>query len=663
MTPEKPEKQDNQETRGFAVSNMDISTNPWEDFYSFSAGNWLRNHPVPADKPRWGAFEELSDFNSRSLKDILEWCSSGSAAPDEGENKQLGDFYISAMDTDTLEHLRFKPVEPFMNSIDRIDSIKSLMSYVHELHLSGIFPFFRIFSQTDEKNSSIYALYLYQGGLSLPDKDYYLLDLFSEIRKHYLKHVENVFFMYGTGREKAQSAAEIVLSIETDIARASRSRVELRDAEKNYNRVALSELDVKFPVLDLKRYFGKVGVPDITYVVIGQPEFFSQINTLLMERPLEEVKTYLRWIVLNVALPYLFSEAEEERFDMFNRKIRGQDKMEPRWKRVVRVIDQFMGESLGKMYVEEHFGPDSREKMTVLVNELREVFAERLSNLDWMTDATRKLALEKFERFRAKIGHPQKFRDYSKVEIRKDDYFGNICRCAAFELRRETARVGGPVDKDEWFMTPPTVNAYFSPPDNEIVFPAGILQPPFFDVKADDAVNYGAIGAVIAHEITHGYDDQGRRYDLEGNLRDWWSAEDEKNFTQRAKDVVDLYDSLEVMPDLHVNGSLTLGENIADFGGVSIAYEALQRHLDRSPESRRNIDGLTPEQRFFVSWAQMWKQNIMEQEARMLVTIDPHSPNKFRAMVPVMNHPKFAEAFRESKHDTGNPLIRHIQIW
>ncbi|MEM0155249.1 MAG: M13 family metallopeptidase [Thermoplasmataceae archaeon] len=648
---------------GFSVANMDTGIDPWKDFFLYSAGNWLKNNPVPSDKSRWGAFDELSDFNTGNLRNILEICAGMLPDPLGVVDPQLGDFYRSAMDVETLEHLKFKPVEQYIESIERIDSVNALVSYIHYLHLSGIFPLFQVYSQTDEKNSSIYALYLYQGGISLPDRDYYILDTFSEIRQHYLKHIEKVFRMYGFPEENARNAAGTVLSIETGIAKSSRSRTDLRDAEKNYNRMSLPDLDAKFQVFGFRQYLKKIGVPETDYLVVGQPEFFSYLNTLLTERPLEEIKIYVKWIVLNVALPYLFVEAEEEHFDMFNRKIRGQIKMEPRWKRSVHVIDQFMGEALGKIYVKEHFGPEARERMNALVKDLMEVFADRLASLSWMNEVTRERALEKFKRFRPKIGHPAKFRDYSSVEIRKDEYFGNVSRCAAFELRRETARVGRPVDKDEWFMTPPTVNAYFSPPDNEIVFPAGILQPPFFDVNADDAVNYGAIGAVIAHEMTHGYDDQGRRYDLEGNLKDWWSPDDERNFMQRASGIADLYSSLELLPGVHVNGKLTLGENIADFGGVSIAYEALQRHLERNRDLRKIIDGFTPEQRFFISWAQMWRQNVKEPEARMLLTIDPHSPNKFRAIVPAINHPGFVMAFGSQKGEKTNPIAKDIQIW
>jgi predicted metalloendopeptidase len=663
MTFEDRSNDDISRIRGFSVANMDTNVSPWKDFFLYSAGTWLRNNPVPSDKSRWGAFDELSDFNTGNLRSILERCAGMVPAPAGGIDPKLGDFYKSAMDVEALERLRFKPVEPFMEPIERIGSVKTLVSCIHNLHSSGIFPLFQVYSQTDEKNSSIYALYLYQGGISLPDRDYYLQDAFAEIRQHYLRHVEKVFRMYGLDQEKAHATAETVLSVEMEIAKYSRSRVDLRDAEKNYNRMSIPDLDAGFQALEFRQYLKSIGVPESEYVVVGQPEFFSHIGSLLAERPLEEVKAYVKWVVLNVAMPYLFAEAEEEHFDMFNRKIRGQAEMEPRWKRSVRTIDQFMGEALGKIYVREHFGPEAKEKMSVLVNDLMEVFADRLAGLPWMTEATRKSALEKFGRFRAKIGHPAKFRDYSPVEIRSDDYFGNVLRCASFELHRETARVGQGVDRDEWFMTPPTVNAYFSPPDNEIVFPAGILQPPFFDVNADDAVNYGAIGAVIAHEMTHGYDDQGRRYDLDGNLKDWWSQEDERNFMQRATEVADLYSSLELLPGLRVNGKLTLGENIADFGGVSIAYEALQRHLEKNRQLRKIVDGFTPEQRFFVSWAQMWRQNIREPEARMLLTIDPHSPNMFRAIVPAMNHPSFSKAFESRKDGEKNPIARNIQIW
>lgn len=647
---------------GFSTDHMDATVNPWENFYIFSSGTWIRNNPIPPNKTGWGTFQVLRERNDQLLGKILSRCSESDSSEDV--EKMLGVFYRSAMDTDKLEKLKFSPVEPEIQAIDRIETMQDLRQEVIHLHLSGISPFFRVLSRPDEKNTDIYALYFWQGGLSLPDRDYYLSDSFSEIRSHYLKHIVKYFSMFGVDGSTAEKYSRTVMAIETDLAQASRSQTDLRDAEKNYNRVEIGDLKTRMATLNVDEYLAGMGIPAIDYVVVGQPEFLDFLDGKLKDTPLEDLKVYLKWQVLVDSAPFLHSEAETEHFDMFNRKLRGQEDPEPRWKRAARVIDSLMGEALGKLYVRDYFGKDARDRMSIMVEDIKAVFRDRLKTLPWMTEETRIKALAKFERFRTKIGHPDKFRDYSSIKIVEDDYCGNAGRSGEFEVRREMDRVGKDVDRDEWYMSPPTVNAYFSAPDNEIVFPAGILQPPFFDVSADVAVNYGAIGCVISHEITHGYDDQGRRYDEKGNLRDWWNKDDERNFLEKAQDVVKQYSAKEALPGLHVNGELTLGENIADFGGVSIAYEALQRRLQREPELRKTIDGFTPEQRFFISWAQVWKENIREQQARMYVTMDPHSPNKLRATLPVYNHPDFEKAFPNSgKSEKKSVIDCKVTIW
>lgn len=649
---------------GFSVEHMDRSADPMTNFFIYAAGNWIKTHPVPSHKATWGGFEQLREKNTHDLRAILEECASGSSQGSDGIRKRLGEFYRSSMNTEKLESLGFSPVSGEMAELDAVKGVDSFAEVVSKLHSGGVFAFFRMFSRADRKNSSVYAMYLFQGGLSLPNRDYYTSDTFAELRQQYLKHMEKMFSLFGESAENAGAHAQAVLKVEMKLAGASRRQAELRDAEKNYNRVQVSDLNSKFPGLRLADYLKNLGVPAVEYVVVGQPEFFEALSSLISELKVEEFRAYLRWMALNSAAPFLFPKVEDEHFDMFSRKLRGQQEPEPRWMRSVHVIDQLMGEALGELYVRDHFGQASRERMAVLIDEVRAVFRDRITRLPWMTEETKEHALAKFARFRPKIGHPEKFRDYSSVEIREDDYYGNVSRCAAFEIGRQINRIGSKVDRDEWMMSPPTVNAYFSPPDNEIVFPAGILQPPFFDVNADDAVNYGAIGAVICHEMTHGYDDQGRRYDEEGNLRDWWKPEDGENFTERADRVVDLYSSLEPLPGLHVDGRLTLGENIADFGGVTIAYEALQRHLEKHPELRRKVDGLTPEQRFFISWAQLWRENIQEPEIRRRVSLDPHSPNKFRGCIPIYNHPEFEKVFSSfGKAQNAVTERGKIDIW
>lgn len=643
---------------GFSIDHMDKTVDPNHDFFLYAAGNWLSNNPIPEDKSLWGTFIQLMEKNTKDLHDILQRCSSSTNASDQ--EKMLGDLFRSVMDTGKIEELRFKPVEEYMNQVEKLNTIGEFLDYVSQLGSMGNSTLWGSYSSSDKKDSSVYSYYFSQGGLSLPNRDYYLLDSFEEIRKHYLKHMEKVFTMYGTDPAEAKLHARTILELETSLAEASRTQVELRDAEKNYNPVNLKDLDNQYPNLKLVKYLKAMEVPELQFIVIGQPEFFKHLDSVLSEANLEILKTHLKWNILHSAAPFLFSEMEDENFDMFARKIRGQPQQEERWKRAVHRVDQLLGESLGELFVREYFGEEARERMAIMIQDIKEVFEERLKKLEWMTEETKKQALVKFSRFRAKIGHPEKFRDYSSITINPSDYFGNVLRASQFEVRRHSQRSGKPVDRDEWFMTPPTINAYFSPPDNEIVFPAGILQPPFFDVAMDDAVNYGGIGAVISHEITHGYDDQGRRYDENGNLRNWWSKEDLDNFLERAKQVVELYNSLEVLPGLHVNGELTLGENIADFGGISIAYAALQRRLNKHPELRKEIDGLSPEQRFYISWAQAWRENIKEEESRLRVSTDPHSPNKFRAQIPIYNHPGFQEAFPPSKGDSEKNSIR---IW
>jgi putative endopeptidase len=421
--------------------------------------------------------------------------------------------------------------------------------------------------------------------------------------------------------------------------------VELRDPEKNYHKFLRGEFSAQTPALPWGVYFAGRDVADPAYEIVGQPEFFTVVNRLVGERPLADWKVYLRWRLVHGAAAYLPAAFEEENFNFYGRTLSGQPEPEPRWKRGAHIIDGSIGEALGQLYVDKYFTPAARARMNDLVENLKGVFHDRLEKVPWMTEATRAKALAKFTRFTQKIGCPEKFRDYSAITIRRDDLLGNVQRAAVFESRREIARVGKAVDRTEWHMTPETVNAYFNPQQNEIVFPAGILQPPFFDVSMDDAVNYGGIGVVIGHEITHGYDDEGRKYDADGNLNGWWTEADASAFEARAQRVVDEYSRFEVLPGLHVNGKLTLGENLADLGGVHIAYDALQRALARDPAKRRKVDGFTPEQRFFISFAQIWRTNIRDTEAQRLVTVDPHSPGRFRAYGPLLNVAEFYTAF------------------
>ena len=658
---EKIDPKERPEEAKFSIHNMDVNEDPMANFYRFANGKWIDTHPIPPDKSSWGGFMELRDRNIYILGKILEKCALESGNKRDIE-KMVGDFYVSIMDQKKLEEKKFEPVKPIMEKISNVRNKEEIVEVSQYLHSNGIGNFFSVFSMPDEKNSSVYAFYIYQGGLSLPNRDYYIQDSFQKTREDFVKHMQNMFTMYGYSDGESKDFADKVMKIETYIAKASRPQADLRDSEKNYNRISYSELNEKFGKLNLVKYLELSEVPKTEYIVVGQPEVLEAVNKMLEEFSLEDLKVYLKWNTINYAAPYLHEAAEMEHFDFFNRKLLGQEVPEKRWKKAVNIVDRSIGEALGELYVEQEFGKEARERMETMVNDIRSVFEEKLKNLPWMSEVTKKKALEKFSKFRAKIGYPTKFIDYSSIQIKKDDLLGNVMRSENFEFKRESSRIGEQVDRELWLMTPPTVNAYFSPTENEIVFPAGILQPPFFDATMDDAVNYGGIGGVISHEITHGFDDQGRRYDMDGNLKDWWTEEDAKKFTERADEVVKLYDSLEVLPGLHVNGKLTLGENIADLGGVSIAFEALQRRLKKNPELNRKIDGFTPEQRFFLSWAQIWRGNNREPEIRRRISIDPHSPNVFRGSIPVMNHEKFDSSFMElSKIKKG--LEKKIFIW
>ncbi len=648
----------------FSVNNMDQAADPGADFYRYACGTWLKKNPVPADKARWAAFDELQQRNWDLLRGLLESAAADEAAPARSPAREAGDFFASAMNTNRIEQLGLEPLRDDFARIDALSSPGEMMRLLADLQMRNISAMFDASISADDKNSAVYALYFSQGGLGLPDRDYYLAEGFAKQRTAYAAHVAKMLALAGAADEAAQAAAAKIFALETALAKASKSRADLRDPVANYHKFTAAEAEAKYPGLSLATFFTAAGIPALPELVVRQPEFFAALDTLARERPLEDWKVYLRWHVLRSAAPRLPAVFEEESFAFYGRTLRGQPVQEPRWQRAARTIDAVIGEALGQLYVEKYFPPDARARMNDLIDNLKGVFRGRLANVPWMTEPTRAKALVKFDRFSQKVGYPAKFRDYSTVEIRRDDYLGNVRRAAIFESKRELARIGKPVDKSEWDMTPQTVNAYFNPPQNEIVFPAGILQPPFFDITMDDAVNYGAIGVVIGHEMTHGYDDQGRKYDADGNLHDWWTKADAEAFESRAQKLVDQYGSYEALPGLHVNGRLTLGENIADLGGVSISYEALERDLAKNPAKRKKIDGFTPEQRFFLSFAQIWRMNCREAEQRQRITVDPHSPGPFRGIGPLVNRQEFYDAFgiKEGARMWRPPAERAV-IW
>lgn len=653
----------------FSVDHMDRTASPRADFFRFANGTWVKNNPVPADKSRWASFDELGERNWQLVRAILEETAADSAAPPKSPRRLVGDFYASAMDTNRLERLGFAPIRADLDRVESLQGPEDAARLLADWHQRGISACFGMYVSPDAKKSDTYALHLSQGGLGLPDRDYYLAEGFAKQREEYVKHMAAFFRMLGDDATDAERNARTVLSLETELAQASRSRTDLRDREKNYHKKTRAELTQLTPGIEWAAYFEEAGIPGVREVIVGQPEFFQALDRLATERDPAEWLTYLRWHLVRSTAQGLHDAAFQESFRFYGTVLQGQPQPEPRWQRAARVIDGGrggggLGEALGELFVRRHFPAEAKARMAELVANVQSVFRDRLEKLAWMTPETRKQALAKFARFTAKIGHPDTFRDYSHVEIRRDDFLGNVQRADRAESRRDLARIGKPVDRTEWHMTPQTVNAYFNPTQNEIVFPAGILQPPFFDLAADDAVNYGAIGSVIGHEITHGYDDQGRKYDADGNLRDWWTEADAREFSSRAERIVEQYSAYEPLPGAKVNGQLTLGENIADLGGTSIAFEALQRALAKDPSRRKSVDGFTPEQRFFLSFAQAWRVNTREAEIRRRLVVDPHAPPQYRAFGPLVHQPEFIAAFGLQ---AGDPLWvapeRRVKIW
>ncbi len=628
----------------FSVENMDRSVDPGTDFYRFANGHWLATHEIPADQVSWSPTMHLIERNAFLVREILEACSA-ERADRAATERQIGDFYSAAMDTARIEKQGFQPIAADLARIAALTSKDELSVLLADFHDRDIGALFSISVSPDERKSSNYALQLGQGGLGLPDRDYYFEKRFASKLAAYRGHIARMLRLLGESKGDVASDVKAILGIETALARASKPLEQLEDPVANYHKLTLPQLAKLAPEIRWTPYFEASHAAKFDDLLVGQPEFFKAMSALLKSRPLAEWKSYLRWHLLIESAPMLHSAAETESFAFYGTELHGQPEMQPRWKRAARRVDGSLGEALGKLYVEKHFPPAARERMAELVGNLKAVYRDRLAKVPWMTAGTRAAAVEKFERFTAKIGAPEKFRDYSSVEVRRDDCLGNLQRTAVFESRRAMARIGQPVDRTEWEMTPPTVNAYFHPTMNEIVFPAGILQPPFFDPEMDDAVNYGETGATIGHEMTHGYDNEGRKYDAEGNLHDWWTKRDVKEFDARAQKLVEQFNGYTPLPGLHVNGKLTLAENIADLGGLSIAFEALQRALAADPAKRKNIDGFTPEQRFFIAYAQSWAGKERDENLRKSLTTDTHSPDFLRGFAPLLNLQEFYDAF------------------
>ena len=646
---------------GFSLGNLDRTCKPCENFYEFAMGSWMKANPIPAEYSNWGTFTQLRDNNLTAMHTVLEAAAKAHAPAGSNEQK-IGDFYSSCMDTTAIEAAGLKPISGELNSIEAIDDRKSLDATVAKLQQEGIGVLFRFSSGQDIKDSTRVIAQASQGGLGMPDRDYYLRDddKSKQLRADYQTHIAKMFELAGDAPEKAAQEAKTVLSIETALAKSSRTRVELRDPEKNYNLLPLAEVDKLTPDWPWQTYLHEIGAPPVEQINVRQPEFFKEMNQQLSSVSMPDWKTYLRWHVIHASAPGLPARFVDENFDFYDRKLSGTKEILSRWKRCVQSTDRNLGEALGQVYVDKYFPPAAKARAKEMVNNLIAALRSDIPTLSWMGPETKKEALAKLESFTVKIGYPDKWRDYSKLTINQGSYASNVRRSTEFEYARQLAKIGKPVDRGEWGMTPPTVNAYYSSSMNEIVFPAGILQPPFYDPNADDAVNYGGIGAVIGHEISHGFDDQGSKFDGKGNLHEWWTADDRKNFTERGDCVVNQFNGYEVEPGLHQNGKLVLGESIGDLGGLTIAYAAYEKSIEG--KRPKDIDGFTPEQRFFLGWAQVWGANQRAEAARLQTNTDPHPLARFRGNGPLSNMEAFAKAFGCKK---GDAMVREqsCKIW
>ncbi len=629
----------------FDESTMDLSVNPGDDFYQYANGNWMKNNPLPDDKARFGAFDLLDDENQKKLKALVLKLSE-SEWPNGSVEQKIGDMYTSGMDTLTIEKEGYEPIKPLLTDIENLQSKGDLPVLIAKLHKIGINAFFNFTQSADQQNSTMNIAFYWQGGLGMPDRDYYTRtdEQAVGIRNAYQQHLAKMFELIGNDNGSAVKKAGLVYDIENTLANASMTRLELRDPKKTLNKYDLEKISKLISNCSQPEYLTELSVSLDKNINVGQPEFFATLNSLIANVSLDAIKAYLQWNVLNSTANYLSSAFENQDFDFYGRTMKGQKIMKPRWERVVDQIDSYLGEALGQIYVKTYFPPKAKERMDDLVKNLRISLSQRIDMLDWMSDTTKRAAHEKLDAIKVKIGYPDKWRDYSAVNIKKQSYVLNVLAGRANEVAFDLAKINQPVDPMEWHMTPQTVNAYYNPSSNEIVFPAGILQPPFFYLDGDDAVNYGAIGVVIGHEITHGFDDKGRLYDQVGNLKDWWQPSDAERFTDRAKVLVSIFNNFTVIDSVKANGELTLGENIADLGGLNISYQAFHNSLVGKGEPEK-IDGFTADQRFYLAYARVWAQNIRDKEILRRTQEDVHSLGKWRVNGPLPNIPEFHKAF------------------
>lgn len=657
-------KEGKEVSKAIDTKNMDTSVKPGDNFYEYVNGQWIKNHPVPPEYSQYGAFTVLYEENQKKLRSLIEKVSADKHAAKGSIAQKIRDFYNSGMDTAAIEKLGIKPIAKELEKIERLSNKEELTAYMATMQRYGMAPLFYFFADADQRNSSMEIANLYQGGLGLPDVDYYLNkdDASKKLRASYVDHLTKMFILKGDSKEQAAKSADEVMKLETQLASVSFTRLEQRDPIKNYNKMTLAMLKDSVPGFEWDLFFKTLGLENPGDINVGQVKFFKGIGDLMDKVDMDTWKAYLTWNLLDASANFLSEDFVKQNFDFYGKTLSGQQQMRPRWKRVLGVVSGGLGEALGQLYVEEYFPASSKERMVQLVNNLRESFGQRIGKLDWMSDETKAKALEKLSAITVKIGYPDKWRDYTKLDIVSGSYFDNIIAVRTFGFNRKLNKIGKPVDKTEWGMTPQTVNAYYNPSNNEIVFPAAILQPPFFDPDADDAVNYGAIGVVIGHEMTHGFDDQGRQYDKDGNLNDWWTEDDAKRFTEKTKKLAALYDNYVVLDSLHVNGSLTMGENIADLGGLNISHQAYENSLHGKTPAP--IDGFSADQRFYMGYAQVWRQSIRPKEMARRLKTDVHSPGEARVNIPPFNIDSFIKAFDVKEGDKlFIPKDKRAYIW
>ena len=656
------EKENTTKSPGFEVANMDKNISPQEDFNLYVNGSWIKNNPVPSTETRWGSFNEVTNLNQTYLRKILEEAAS-KTDHEKGSNLQkIGDFYYTAMDSVSLNSKGVSDLKDKVAMIDEINDHSSLMATMARLSRHGIKGVIGFYVSSDSKNSNEHISYIYQSGLSLPDRDYYLASMepYLTWQEKYKVHVSNMLAFLG--EENTAEKAEAIYNVERKIAEISMDRVTRRNPDTTYNKMSFDELKQISTAIDWDSYLKNLGNVSVDSVVVRQLFFVKEIQQIIASTSVDVWKDYLKWKLIKSTSNYLSDEISLESFNFYAATLRGAKEQKPRWKRAIESSDSHLGEILGQEYVKVAFSQEAKDQVYEMVDMLQEAYADRIKNLDWMSEETKKMALHKLSTFTRKLGYPDVWKDMSALNFDRSSYVINIFNVREFMVDYMLNKLGKPVDRNEWGMTPSTVNAYYNPSKNEIVFPAGIMQPPFFDPNADAAVNFGGIGAVIGHELSHGFDDQGAKYDADGNLKNWWTEEDKEKFNQRTAKLKAQFDAYTVLDSIQVNGSLTMGENIADLGGVTMSYYAYQKYLEKY--GRQDIEGYTPEQRFFIGWAQVWRMTYTDQELLRRIKTDPHSPGMFRANAPISNFVPFYEAW-EVKEE--NAMYRHdsirVEIW